>query len=123
MSFENSTAIAARPSGARRFVHAALLAGVIGLGASVFGHTAIANAEFKWNTYKNCMAQPHVEDSEETYHAACCLLAHGTWNANTHVCTEMMTDGSVQDTPLGPKLGQPGRQQVPPPSYNVGPLQ
>ena len=102
---------------------AALFAGVIALGASAFAHPAIANAEFKWDTYKNCMAQPHVEDSEQTYHAACCLLAHGTWNANTHVCTEMLTNGSVQNIPLGPKLGQPARQPVPPPANNIGPLQ
>ncbi|HEY7052756.1 MAG TPA: hypothetical protein VH496_11590 [Mycobacterium sp.] len=49
------------------------------------------------------MAQPHVEDSEETYHAACCLWAHGTWNANTHVCTMMLTGtGTVLNTPLEP---------------------
>ena len=97
----------------RRVVSAALLVGAIAIGASAFGQMAIAEAEFDVETYDNCMLQPHVEDSEETYHAACCLLAHGTWDQNTHKCAAIESDMNIQGIPLGPKLGAP-RQSVPP---------
>ncbi|BBZ74183.1 hypothetical protein [Mycobacterium paraseoulense] len=106
MNIGNSTMVIARPTGVRRISRAALLAGAIALAANAFGHIAIASAEFNWNTYNNCMHQPHAEDSEETYHAACCLWAHGTWNQNTHVCTAAMDrNGVTPDIPVGPKLG------------------
>ncbi|BBY00734.1 hypothetical protein [Mycobacterium seoulense] len=114
MSIGNSTMVIARPAGVRRISCAALLAGAIALAANAFGHIAIASAEFNMTTYNNCMHQPHVEDSEETYHAACCLWAHGTWNQNTHVCTAAMdSKGGIQDLPLGPKLG-PSLPPTPP---------
>ncbi|KAA0084483.1 hypothetical protein CIW52_10755 [Mycolicibacterium sp. P9-64] len=114
MNIDNSTTVIARPAGVRRISRAALLAGAIALAASAFGHTAIASAEFNIKTYNNCIHKPHVEDSEETYHAACCLLAHGTWNQNTHVCTMAMDgNGVIQDIPLGPKLGST-LQPIPP---------
>jgi hypothetical protein len=93
-----------------------LLVAAIALGASAFGHTAIANAEFNVETYDDCMRQPHVEDSEETYHAACCLLAHGTWDQNTHKCAAIDSDRitqNIQNIPLQPKLGSTP-QPIPP---------
>ena len=105
MNIDNSTAVLARRTRVCRTSRVALLAGAIALAANTFGHVAIANAEFNMKTYNTCMHQPHVEDSEETYHAACCLLAHGTWNQNTHVCTAAMDgNGVIQNIPLGPSL-------------------
>ena len=89
----------------RRLAYAALLSGVLALGVGAVGHTAIASAEFDVETYDNCMGNPHVEDSEETYHAACCLLAHGTWDQNTHKCAAIDSDRNIQGIPFGPKLG------------------
>lgn len=121
MGIGNSAMVVARPAGARMISRAALFAGAIALAANAFGHSAIASAEFNMKTYNNCMHQPHVEDSEETYHVACCLLAHGTWNQNTHVCTAAMgSAGGIGDLPLGPKLG-PSLPPVPPRTHPAPP--
>ncbi len=111
-SIHNPTPSTAPTAVTRRLARAALLAGAIALGTCAFGHTAIASAEFDVETYDNCLLQPHVEDSEETYHAACCLLAHGTWDQNTHKCAAIDSDLTIQNVPLGPKLG-PSRQLTP----------
>ncbi|HZQ32999.1 MAG TPA: hypothetical protein VFB19_14845 [Mycobacterium sp.] len=119
MSIDNSTAIVARPAGVRRFARAALFAGAIALGAGVFGHTAIASAEWDIEKYDKCMANPHTEDPGQTYHSLCCFASGGIWDADTNKCRAPADRiQNIQNIPLGPKLGS--TPQSGPPTNTLG---
>jgi hypothetical protein len=112
-STKTLTSFTIPPAGMRRFTHAALLAGAIALGASAFGHTAIASAEWDIEAYDKCMAVPHVEQPHHPYHADCCVASGGVTDGEGH-CRAPVDLSGVQGTPLGPQLGQPARPPVPP---------
>ena len=108
MNIEDSTAGSARGVGVRRLARAALVAGAITLGASAFGHTAIANAEWDIERYDNCVAAGTIDEPE------CCILSGGT-SGNEGVCVAppaRILQSRIQGVPLQPKLGQPGRAPV-----------
>ncbi|HZQ30436.1 MAG TPA: hypothetical protein VFB19_01720 [Mycobacterium sp.] len=114
MSIDNSTAIVARSAGVRRLARAALLAGMIALGANTLGHSGIASAEWDIEAYDNCMAQPHIEDPHHPYHAVCCVSSGGIVDGEGRCRAPV--DLTAPSTPLGPKLnlGQPSWQTGPP---------
>lgn len=102
---------ATRPAGIRRFTHAALLAGVLALGASAFGHTAIAGAEPPWDieSFDHCMQKYGDE-------AMCCWLSGGVTGADGHCrapAGRILQQTILQQIPLGPKLGS-AEPPVPP---------
>jgi Spy/CpxP family protein refolding chaperone len=101
----------------RRFAHAALLAGAIGIAASAFGHTAIASAEPPWDieAFDNCMQRPDANE------ATCCILSDGVWGANGHCQAppgRILQQTILQQIPLGPKLGS--AQPPVPPTTTLG---
>jgi hypothetical protein len=96
-STNTPTSFAARPAGMRRFAHAALLAGALAIGASAFGHTAIASADWDIEVFDNCM---HNNGDEQT----CCVLSDGTWGANGH-CQAGRILQQIPRVSLGPRLG------------------
>jgi len=96
----------------RRFTHAVLLAGAIALGASAFGHTAIASAEWDIEAYDRCIEvnrvlnkPPAVDD------VRCCIESGGNISDQTGKCVAPPAR-TLQNIPLGPKLG-PTQQPVP----------
>jgi hypothetical protein len=110
-TIHNTPTFTTPTSGMRRFAHASLLAVAFAIGASAFGHTAIASAEWDIEAYDKCMAMPHVEAPHHPYHADCCVASGGIADGEGR-CRAPVDLTAV--TPLGPKLGQPGRQPVPP---------
>jgi hypothetical protein len=114
MSINNSTAVGAPAAGVYRFARAALIAGVIALGASAFGHTAIANADWDIEVFDKCMQQGTEEQ-------ACCILSDGNWGANGHCNAGRILQQSptiYRQIPLGPKLGS--AQPPAPPTATLG---
>jgi hypothetical protein len=112
-TIHNTPTFTTPTSGMRRFAHASLLVVAFAIGASAFGHTAIANAEWDIEAYDKCMAMPHVEEPHHPYHADCCVASGGVVDGEGG-CRAPVDLTAVQGTPLGPKLGQPGRQPIPP---------
>jgi hypothetical protein len=119
-STHNPTTFTTPTAGIRRLAHAALLAGALALGASAFGHTAIASAEWDIEAYDKCVGTPHKEDPQQSYHVYCCLGSGGVWDDNSNTCRAPVDLSAGLGTPLGPKLGQPSRQPVPPPTTTLG---
>jgi hypothetical protein len=93
------TTFAARPAGMRRFARAALLAATLAIGASTFGHTAIASAEWDIEKYDNCMQRYGDE-------AMCCFLSEGVTGADGHCRAPAgRILQQLPQVPLGPRLG------------------
>ena len=109
MNIDDLTARPARGVGVRRLARAALVAGAITLGASAFGHTAIASADWDIEKYDRCVAAGTEIEVE-------CCLDSGGYIGNGWVCVAppARTLQSIQGVPLQPKLGQPGRPPMPP---------
>ncbi|WP_319451218.1 MULTISPECIES: hypothetical protein [unclassified Mycobacterium] len=108
-SIHNPTTLDAPAAGIRSFAHAALLAASLVIGASAFGHTAIASADWDIEVFDNCM---HNNGDEGT----CCVLSDGTWGADGHCHAARILQQSptiLQQIPLGPKLG-PAQPPAPP---------
>jgi hypothetical protein len=94
--------------GVRRLARAALVAGAITLGASAFGHTAIANADWDIEAYDDCL-------SVGTDEGACCRLSGGEiGDKGVCVAPPARILQNVQGVQLQPKFGQPGRLPMPP---------
>ncbi|WP_319448188.1 MULTISPECIES: hypothetical protein [unclassified Mycobacterium] len=94
----------ARPVGKGRFARAALLAGAIAIGASAFGHTAIASAEWDIEAYDRCITLNQVLHKAPVEDLYCCLNSGGNISEHTGNCVAPPAN-NIHNIPLGPKLG------------------
>ena len=103
MNIDDLTARPARGVGVRRLARAALVAGAITLGASAFGHTAIASADWDIEKYDHCVIFDNISEAQ------CCINSGGDPRPGGCVAPPARTLQSIQGVPLQPKLGQPDR--------------
>jgi hypothetical protein len=108
-STNTPTSFAARPAGMRRFTRAALLAGAIALGASAFGHTAIASAEWDIEAYDRCMEVNRVLNQPPggVADVRCCIESGGNISDPTGKCVAPPARilQNIPSSLLGPRLG------------------
>jgi hypothetical protein len=97
-----------RPSRVSTGARTALLAAVRALGASTFGHIALAHAEWDIDEYDRC-----VRPEAHNVVMVCCIATGGDWHGTEQdgYCTASPAE-LTKATNIGPRQPQPGRQST-----------
>jgi hypothetical protein len=98
MTINRPSSTSIRPRGMRRLSRATLVAGALMLGASTFGYSAIASAEWDIDAYDECVAR------DTTNMNLCCIATGGQIGTNSRCIAPHDGPSVLQSATAEPKF-------------------